>query len=88
MKLKEGVDPVYTTEDFFYSLTQGYINPEEFLEPEDAEKVQNAINILQEFQDIVLKDEYEDDSDYDDYDDYYDNDNEHNFMGWPARYED
>jgi hypothetical protein len=49
MKFKTNIKPV-TTSEFWYDLMDGgYICPEDLLENEDAEKVRNAMQILQEF---------------------------------------
>ena len=51
MKIKRGVE--VGSSDFWYDLTDGgYIKPEEILEnPEDIKKVQEAIQIVKDFQD-------------------------------------
>jgi hypothetical protein len=50
MKIKDGCKA--STSEFWYDLTQGgYLKPEEILEnPEDIKKVQEAINILIDFE--------------------------------------
>jgi len=50
MKIKTGCEA--STDDFWYDLTSGgYLKPDEILEnKEDIEKVNDAINILEEFQ--------------------------------------
>ena len=41
-----------STDDFWYDLCEGYLNPEEILEDqEDVLRVQEAIATLKEFQD-------------------------------------
>jgi len=50
MEIKKGLD--VCTGDFWYDLTNGYIEPVDICaKPEDAEKVNKAIGIIQEFQD-------------------------------------
>lgn len=49
LRLKENVEPVFST-DFWYDLVDGgYIKPEDFLQSEDAKKVVEAITLLHEF---------------------------------------
>lgn len=44
------------TSDFWYDCTRGgYINPEDFLEPEDAKRVSEAIKLLWQFEDEAEK---------------------------------
>lgn len=50
MKLKENLE--VSTSDFWYDLRSGgYLNPDEMCEnPEDAQRVKDAIKVIQEFE--------------------------------------
>ena len=50
MKIKKGLN--ISTSDFWYDLTDGgYLNPDEICsDKKDAQKVQDAIKIIKEFQ--------------------------------------
>lgn len=50
MQIKKGIE--ISSSDFWYDLTDGgYLNPNEICEsPEDAKKVQDAINTIKDFQ--------------------------------------
>lgn len=41
-------------DDLWYCLMEGYIKPEEMLVPEDAEKVEDARKVIQEFFDTAI----------------------------------
>jgi hypothetical protein len=51
MKFKEGAEPIYTSEPWYDMMVGGYIKPEDLLEGEDAEKVGEAIKLVQQFMD-------------------------------------
>ena len=57
MKFIDVGEPVVSTDDLFYDLfVGGYVKPEKLLvDKEDVEKVQNAINIVQEFLDGAIE---------------------------------
>lgn len=47
MKFKKLKKPIEITDDFFYSLREGYINLEKILvDKEDIEKVKEAVELL------------------------------------------
>ena len=49
LKWKKDIEPK-SSDDFWYDVSLGgYIDPYEFLEEDDADKVFNAINILKQF---------------------------------------
>ena len=52
MKIKEGCVSIRKLDDFWYDLISGgYLNPEDILEnKEDIDRVKNAIEIIQEFE--------------------------------------
>jgi len=52
MKIKEDAI-IGSTQDFFYDLFGGYIEPEDYLVPSDAAKVRRAMEIIEEFQDLL-----------------------------------
>ena len=50
MEFKENAQKVFT-DDFWYDITDGgYITPNDMLSPADAERVNEAIDLLCEFQ--------------------------------------
>lgn len=57
MKFIEVAEPAVCSDDLFYDLFDGgYIKPAKLLvDKEDVEKVQNAINIVQEFLDGAIE---------------------------------
>jgi len=53
LKFKEGIE-AQGTSDFWYDCTMGgYIKPENFLEPESAEIVKKAIEIVRLFEEMA-----------------------------------
>ena len=55
-KLKPKFKPLVITDEPWYDLTSGgYINPSDFLVPEDALKVNRAIDVIQDFLDFLEK---------------------------------
>ncbi len=51
MTPKKDAEPI-STDDFWYDLfDRGYIKPEDILEPEDAERVSEAVHTLESFKD-------------------------------------
>lgn len=51
MKFKKDVEPLFTTDLYYDLFDGGYIKPSELLEPEDADKVNDAIKIIEQFLD-------------------------------------
>lgn len=52
--LKKLDEPVWVNEDFWYGITEGYIDPEDFLaDPEQIHKVEEAVAVLQSFHDAI-----------------------------------
>jgi len=50
LKFKKDVEPQGTGE-FWYDCTWGgYIDPDKFLEPEDAKRIKEAINLVWQFE--------------------------------------
>ena len=49
MKFLENAEKVYTSEPFYDLSFGGYIVPDKMLEPEDAEKVNEAVETIQTF---------------------------------------
>jgi len=45
-----------STDDLYYDLFQGYLNPTKFLIAKDAKKVEDAISIIEDYLQL-LKDE-------------------------------
>ena len=41
------------TDEFFYDLETGYINPKELVDEESAKKVHEAMAVLKEFEDTL-----------------------------------
>ena len=51
LKFKKDADPVGLSEDFYYMINGGgWCKPEKFLEEADAKKVQDAIDIIQQYE--------------------------------------
>lgn len=53
LKFKEDAESVVTSEFHYDLFDGGYIDPENFLEPEDAARVRAAIQLIQQFQDAM-----------------------------------
>ena len=51
MNFKEIDEPIYTSEPHYDLLVGGYIKPEELLEGDDAQRVADAVKLVQEFMD-------------------------------------
>lgn len=49
MKFKENAKPVSSSDLYYDLFAGGYINPDKLLEAEDAERVNNAIALVEEF---------------------------------------
>ena len=51
LQFKNDVEPVGLSEDFYYMINGGgWCAPEKFLEPDDAKKVQDAIDIIAQYE--------------------------------------
>lgn len=51
LKFKKDAQPIGISEDFFYMISVGgWCSPEKFLEQEDAKKVLDAINIINQYE--------------------------------------
>lgn len=60
MKLKNGVEPIWSDEPHYDLFDGGYLNPEKFLENEkDIVKVREAIETIEEYLGIVVLNEDE-----------------------------
>lgn len=57
MKFKDDVKSIYTSDPFYDLFMGGYINPYEILESEDAERVNDAVDLILQFLDEA-KDNY------------------------------
>lgn len=50
LKFKTNADPMGLSEDFFYMISGGgWCKPEDFLENDDARKVREAIEIIEQY---------------------------------------
>lgn len=60
MKLKNGVEPIWSDEPHYDLFYGGYLDPEEFLDKEnDIVKVRKAIETIEEYLGVVVLDEDE-----------------------------
>lgn len=51
LKFKKDAEPVGLSEDFWYMINAGgWCRPERFLEPEDAKRVQDAIDLIAKYE--------------------------------------
>ena len=58
LKLKQASLPTVSTDDFYYDLfLGGYFKPEKFLDEESAKKVQEAIDIINEYENLLVENE-------------------------------
>ena len=55
MKFKFEVESVYTDNPFYDLFVGGYINPEDLLEEEDAQKVLSAMEVVEDFMEKAIK---------------------------------
>ena len=53
MKLLEDVESTHSGDPWYDITDGGYINPYDFLESDDAERVQEAVNTVKEFFDLL-----------------------------------
>ena len=51
LKFKENAEPIYTTEPWYDIFEGGWVRPSELLEEADAEKVNEAIKLVEQFLD-------------------------------------
>lgn len=58
LKLKENPAEEVGTSDFYYDLFDGgYIVPEDFLEEESAKRVNEALLLIREFENLLVSEE-------------------------------
>lgn len=56
LKLKQKELPSTSTDDFYYDLfLGGYFRPDRFLDEESAKKVQEAINIINQYENLLVE---------------------------------
>lgn len=55
-KFKENIETIYTSDGFWYDITDGgRIKPEDILDDdEQVKKVKEAVNILKDFEDTLI----------------------------------
>lgn len=56
LKLKHSDLPLTNTDDFYYDLfLGGYFRPDRFLDEESAKKVEEAINIINQYESLLVE---------------------------------
>lgn len=59
LRFKKDADTIALTEDFYYMIYRGgWCSPENFLEEEDAKKVQEAIEIISQYEQQGIEEGY------------------------------
>jgi len=58
LRLKQASLSTASTDDFYYDLfLGGYFKPEKFLDEESAKKVKEAINIINQYENLLVENE-------------------------------
>ena len=60
LKFKQNINqPMGISEDFFYMISGGgWLKPERFLEEDDAKRVREAIDLIEQYQEQGMKEGY------------------------------
>lgn len=59
LKFKKDAKPMGISEDFFYMISGGgWMAPEKFLEEDDAKRVREAIDLIEQYQEQGMEEGY------------------------------